>query len=444
MSININHDTNVIAATNIALVLTTNATEKLRITNAGGVSFGATGTAVGTAGQVLQSNGDASPTWVAAPASTPIGAIVTGIKGVLNAPTYLDVSAGQRVFRTTYPILSTYYITSYYTSASFNTGFTAQVATSRGEDNYFLTLQGTNTGGVVTAANTGFITTTGGEGVSFTTPISAIWYKVLYSTTRSKFFAISTTLAVIGSTDNTGTSWTSLTSLPTQYTWINFIEVAGNLYVFAAEKIVYISTDGGSTWTSYSTEILYSSATIQAVLWNGSNFVHITSNGNNAGVSADGITWRQQTLNFASGSFNTRGTVINGSCIFLPTSGSTLFVVDSSWNVYRPTTFASVTATTDICGSSTTNAIIISGGGSGATYIGSFTATKDIVWQYSLQGFVNFNAIPTMNSFGYILYPKTLGGGSYYTRGTADSTSYYLPILSGTAISGTEIKLKAQ
>lgn len=41
----------------------TNSTERLRITSNGGVSFGATGTAYGTSGQVLQSNGDAPPTW---------------------------------------------------------------------------------------------------------------------------------------------------------------------------------------------------------------------------------------------------------------------------------------------------------------------------------------------------------------------------------------------
>jgi hypothetical protein len=38
--------------------------ERLRITQAGGISFGATGTATGSSGQVLQSNGDAPPTWV--------------------------------------------------------------------------------------------------------------------------------------------------------------------------------------------------------------------------------------------------------------------------------------------------------------------------------------------------------------------------------------------
>jgi hypothetical protein len=37
--------------------------EKMRITTAGGVSFGATGTAYGTSGQVLTSQGDAPPVW---------------------------------------------------------------------------------------------------------------------------------------------------------------------------------------------------------------------------------------------------------------------------------------------------------------------------------------------------------------------------------------------
>jgi len=43
----------------------TNATERLRITSNGGISFGSSGTAYGTSGQILQSNGDAAPTWVA-------------------------------------------------------------------------------------------------------------------------------------------------------------------------------------------------------------------------------------------------------------------------------------------------------------------------------------------------------------------------------------------
>jgi hypothetical protein len=42
----------------------TTVTEKMRITSAGGISFGATGTAYGTSGQLLSSAGNASPTWV--------------------------------------------------------------------------------------------------------------------------------------------------------------------------------------------------------------------------------------------------------------------------------------------------------------------------------------------------------------------------------------------
>lgn len=48
---------------NIAQVYTNNV-ERLRITSAGGVSFGNTGSAYGSSGQVLTSNGDAPPTWV--------------------------------------------------------------------------------------------------------------------------------------------------------------------------------------------------------------------------------------------------------------------------------------------------------------------------------------------------------------------------------------------
>ena len=38
--------------------------ERMRITSAGGISFGSTGTAYGTSGQILKSNGNASPTWI--------------------------------------------------------------------------------------------------------------------------------------------------------------------------------------------------------------------------------------------------------------------------------------------------------------------------------------------------------------------------------------------
>ena len=45
------------------MTASTNSTERMRITSNGGVSFGSSGTAYGTSGQVLTSNGDAAPTW---------------------------------------------------------------------------------------------------------------------------------------------------------------------------------------------------------------------------------------------------------------------------------------------------------------------------------------------------------------------------------------------
>jgi len=48
-------------------------TEKMRVTAPGGISFGSTGTAYGTSGQVLTSAGNASPTW-----TTPTTGTVTG------------------------------------------------------------------------------------------------------------------------------------------------------------------------------------------------------------------------------------------------------------------------------------------------------------------------------------------------------------------------------
>ena len=60
----------------------TNGTGRLRITVNGGVSFGASGTAYGSSGQVLQSNGDAPPTWVTASGMTyPSGSGIAVVSG---------------------------------------------------------------------------------------------------------------------------------------------------------------------------------------------------------------------------------------------------------------------------------------------------------------------------------------------------------------------------
>ena len=68
----------------------TNATERLRITASGGIAFGGAAN-YGTSGQVLQSNGDAAPTWVAQ--STIVSGQVSTVLQTASAsyfPTFVD------------------------------------------------------------------------------------------------------------------------------------------------------------------------------------------------------------------------------------------------------------------------------------------------------------------------------------------------------------------
>lgn len=84
-------------------------TERFRITSAGGVSFGSTGTAYGTSGQVLQSNGNAPPSWttitagdVSGPASATDNAIArydgTTGKLIQNSAVTIDDTTGSMTF----------------------------------------------------------------------------------------------------------------------------------------------------------------------------------------------------------------------------------------------------------------------------------------------------------------------------------------------------------
>jgi len=56
-----------------------NITERMRITSAGGISFGSTGTAYGTSGQVLTSAGNATPVWATAAAGAGIDSTYTPV-----------------------------------------------------------------------------------------------------------------------------------------------------------------------------------------------------------------------------------------------------------------------------------------------------------------------------------------------------------------------------
>ena len=70
------------------MIFATNSTERMRITSAGGISFGATGTAYGTSGQVLTSTGDAPPTWTTwTTLASPQVTVYTTGSGTYTTPT---------------------------------------------------------------------------------------------------------------------------------------------------------------------------------------------------------------------------------------------------------------------------------------------------------------------------------------------------------------------
>ena len=62
----------------------TSGIERLRITSAGGISFGSSGTAYVTSGQVLKSNGNAAPTW--ASYTNPTQTVLTSGSGTYTTP----------------------------------------------------------------------------------------------------------------------------------------------------------------------------------------------------------------------------------------------------------------------------------------------------------------------------------------------------------------------
>jgi hypothetical protein len=69
--------------------ISTTGIERVRVTNQGGVSFGATGTAYGTTGEILISQGNAPPIW--------------GAAGIGNGQTWQTFTVGTaRVLGTTY------------------------------------------------------------------------------------------------------------------------------------------------------------------------------------------------------------------------------------------------------------------------------------------------------------------------------------------------------
>ncbi len=74
------------------IALNTTGVERLRILNTGAFSFGSSGTAYGTTGQVLTSNGNGQPTWADSTVGTWNGGTVSGVVTFNSAVTFVSVA----------------------------------------------------------------------------------------------------------------------------------------------------------------------------------------------------------------------------------------------------------------------------------------------------------------------------------------------------------------
>ena len=79
------------------IAFSTAGTETMRITNLGGISFGSSGTGYGASGQVLTSNGNASPSWQAAGGGLPTKTVVN-IAGSGQASIALGVTPSSTAY----------------------------------------------------------------------------------------------------------------------------------------------------------------------------------------------------------------------------------------------------------------------------------------------------------------------------------------------------------
>lgn len=163
----------------------TSGTERLRITSSGGIAFGGASN-YGSAGQMLQSNGDASPTWVALSSRT-VGTStqVTTVAQTANAtyyPTFVDSNNASATAE------------SIYTTSSFSinpgTGLltvtkTAQIGTS--------VAQGDPSATDITANATLLLSGVGGNYLSFGQKASnlAQWIQSGYSNPTTAVYPIS-------------------------------------------------------------------------------------------------------------------------------------------------------------------------------------------------------------------------------------------------------------
>jgi hypothetical protein len=195
-------------------------TERLRITASGGISFGSSGTAYGTSGQFLTSQGNAAPTWTTLSYSTlTLGTSGTGLTG---SATYTPAGA------------ATFTVTSNATSAN-----TASAIVARDATNNF-------SAGTITANLTGNVTgnTSGSSGSCTGNSATA----TNLSTNRTNWSTNGTISAVVG-----------------QLAWKNF---SNSHTIFDASNST--SPDGGAV-NNTNSAIAWTASYPTLMGWNGLN-----------------------------------------------------------------------------------------------------------------------------------------------------------------------------
>jgi hypothetical protein len=199
--------------------------ERMRITANGGISFGASGTAYGTSGQILQSNGDAAPTWVSTGSLVATNAVaIQTVLTATNAAFYPSfVSANNST-----PATLFHYTTSTF-SINPNTGAVVLTSTV-----------------AATSATSGALVVSGGVGIGGALYVNGNIGRTTSTTTHPlEIVGAATESTVVGAFRSLTTASTSLISF--QNTSQAIVTVAGNtgsvLLVQASSQYLSIASN---------------------------------------------------------------------------------------------------------------------------------------------------------------------------------------------------------